>query len=447
MKTAFACLLFMTMTFVAACGDDDDAPHPSADAGPVLPADQQAYCDLLHTACARQLECGAVVVSQATDLDACADVATCAAVLDAAEAAGGHIRVDNVATCRTAVEAASCQSLANTKMAEAAPACAAVLEGPGALGDECHGGLLNGGCQAGLVCDQADGSCPSTCQPAEAIACVGLDCPDGQFCNFGECKPRAAAGAPCELGSLDEPWDRPCVDGYRCVLADSGATSCEPELAAGSECVYSNAWECVDGFACIDGTCAAARAAGEECSTYSECAPGLMCDYTATPAVCATPAAAGQPCSDGVGACAAGLACEGGICAEPTPEPPPPQRPLLAPGASCGEGGICPLGQSCRCDDAVTCSAMHCAAGPALGESCAPVMITTPQGSFTAEDAFNPYACREGLCDLWGGYRCVEPHAPGDECSYAAPTLTLECVTLVCRDHACVGFADLFCAE
>jgi hypothetical protein len=350
-----------------------------------------------------------------------------------------------VATCRAAVESASCESLANTQLTGADEACANMIEGEGAQDEPCRGGLLNGGCRAGLACDLSDGTCPGTCQPEDSLMCVGLDCAEGEYCYTGECKPRAAAGAPCDLSSLEEPWERTCVDGHRCVLDGGGATTCVPSLAAGAPCDSLNPWECVDGNACIDGMCQAWRQIGAECATFSECAPPLTCDYGATPPVCAMPGGVGQACGGGVAACGPGLECVSGTCQGRTPDPLPDPEPLLPSGASCSGGGLCPLGETCRCDDAVTCPDMHCVPGPALGESCAPVMITDENGTFTVEDGLDPHFCREGICDFLGDYRCVDPQPPGGPCPFVQDTLTMACVTLVCRSQQCLGFEDLVC--
>jgi hypothetical protein len=424
---------------VPACDDGDGG-------GPVLTADEKAYCDLYEAACERQVDCDVVVISQETTVDACADRYECADLLHAAQEAGGRINTDHVATCHEAVESASCQKLANTHLSGVAPECRTVLEGTGEENQACSGGLLNGGCRTGLICDLSEGICPGVCRSPEANACVGLDCPDGQYCDFGTCTPRSQPGESC-WPTGDLPWELSCVDGYHCAGHDEGLPTCEPQFAAGAACDFGNLDACVAGYTCIDLICQPTRPIGEPCSTYTDCDFGLTCDFQLAQPVCALPGAEGESCFDFFGACAPGLYCVDGSCSRTMPAPPEPvEDPILAEGARCDGGGICRLGETCRCDDTSTCAAMHCVPGPALGDSCAPATITTEYGSFTAENPLDAYRCREGICDLFAGYLCVEPHAPDEACSFDTPTLTFECMTLVCSQRRCVGFDELVCS-
>ena len=51
--------------------------------------------------------------------------------------------------------------------------------------------------------------------------------------------------------------------------------------------------DCADGLNCVDGTCEAPHAEGEQCTISADCQEGLGCDSSGT---CATPKEAGEPC-------------------------------------------------------------------------------------------------------------------------------------------------------
>jgi hypothetical protein len=210
---------------------------------------------------------------------------------------------------------------------------------------------------------------------------------------------------------------------------------------------------CTAGNACIEGTCQPARPAGDPCTVYTDCERGLYCDFYATSAQCRAPRAAGEACAKVLAECEPGLDCESGVCTSRGDRSGgtgnPVMRPLRRAGEHCEDSGICPLGTTCRCDDLPACETMSCVSGPALGESCEPQEFRreTPDGTISgvAGDAFDAYRCSKGICDMLSSMRCVEPRGPGAPCSFAEPSVTFECISMICKDHRCMGYDERIC--
>jgi hypothetical protein len=392
------------------------------------------YCQMLQVACQRQVDCGAIVVNQASTVDDC--MKGCddgAAVVANASIA---LRSDAVQACSDAIAQASCTTLANKRLQPVA-ACADLYVGTLGAGQPCTANTVHDECADGYACTPTGGTdarC-GTCQPhPPKITCHEGECGAGQFCDFGTCLPQAQLGAACQLLGGDNLWDHSCVDGAACGLEGK----CVASIAAGGSCdEIGQPYVCQDSLACIDNSCVAQHGEGESCSTYSDCAVGLACSDS----VCRARAGTGGACTDWAGACVDGDDCVNGTC-QVHVEVAPPLATILRAGALCGAsvGGICPLGTACLCD-AVGCAQMHCATPLPLGASCKPA----GDGMVTKEDPFNPFRCGEGMCDFVGNMTCVQPQLPGGACDYEDLSQTFECSTLLCEHKVCLDLADAMC--
>lgn len=162
-----------------------------------------------------------------------------------------------------------------------------------------------------------------------------------------------------------------------------------------------------------------------------DCAEGLYCDFEQG-GRCAARKGLGEACDDSVGACLHPLTCVDGACDDEAPIV--TEVPLLAEGERCDEGGSCPLGSTCTCDDA-NCTDQHCAAAPGLGESC--------EAQLKAD--YTPFACSQGLCDVFAGNVCVLPAAAGEPCPVDG--FTFACVSLICVGGECASAGETLCQE
>lgn len=163
-------------------------------------------------------------------------------------------------------------------------------------GEKCHQGRCVGSCARGEF------PCPTsfTCDPESGFclpkACVGVKCPDGQYCRDGKCGP-ACEGVICPKGLT-------CV-GDTCL-----------DLCAGVKCN--------GGETCRDGVCVAGctQCGGIQCSAGLKCEPssGACIDPS-----CAQPCPTGTFCEAGqckdacIGAkCPDGQVCSKGSCVDPS---------------------------------------------------------------------------------------------------------------------------------
>lgn len=172
-------------------------------------------------------------------------------------------------------------------------------------------------CKQGLTCG-GDGVCVSPCAepklPEIGELCGQLlGCVEGAFCNFDAelnpvCEPLPGANAPC---TEDEQL---CAEGLICDTTNPDNRVCATPPALGAECLDF------------------------------QCAKGLYCDGSKTPAVCAAVPGLGEQCP--VGACQAPYVCNpANICVEPPPQ-------------ICGAYGGLPL-DDCKADQ-FTCNNGMC---------------------------------------------------------------------------------------
>lgn len=389
-------------------------------------------CDLMREACERQVECGhALVNNNPGGVEACLAEQRCESVGDLLALPNLELDPAAVEACIAALAAASCGELAAQGL-EIDARCSQYVVGTLGEGEACHGGIVSD-CAPDLACEFEDGACPGTCVVPPA-PCHEGSCGADAFCAAdGACEPRVALGEACDettvgFGNLSE---RVCAAGGHCQ--DS---VCVADLGPGAPCSGQDVHACGDG-ACMcadpddcdedaDLTCNPVRVAGEPCSSAFECADGLFCDFYAG-SRCTARAQAGAACNDSFGACVHPLVCVDGTCGdEPADDT---EVPLLAEGDPCVDGGACPLGTACTCDDG-DCQDKHCAAAPGLGESC------------EAQD-FDGFSCSAGLCDVLASRTCVLPGAAGEPCPVDG--LTFACASLVCIDGECASMEQTRC--
>ncbi len=154
--------------------------------------------------------------------------------------------------------------------------------------------------------------------------------------------------------------------------------------------------ECLDGFcdfaAPCQGTCVAHRAAGESCSSPSDCEPQLEC----VGQTCVVPSygAEGQPCTGAYTGCGPGLWCDAGTC-----------RAQVAAGGSCAtDTRACAVGTWCGTTQDPGCTACIPSVGP--GAPCGTCTGICASGAF---------------CDVTG--RCAAQPALGEPCTAASGCL------------------------
>jgi len=321
-----------------------------------------SYTEILHAYCDYGAKCGG---GDAAAVDRCRaklDALLHGSAFDVDKAiADGRVAIDGgrLGACTAAIRATDCSQFFGKD-----PACDNVVVGKIAVGAACTD---NAECVPGSTCARAmnNSGCPGTCTALPT------------------------AGQPCLAGR--------CALGFYC---GSGANPvCAAQLGNGSPC--ANEAQCARGLTCREPSVGAAKicraygSAGQPCGGFlgHDCAAGLDCDGSKTPAVCVARVGAGQPCRSS-GSCVDGLLCIGGTCGQP-----------LGVGASCSpQGGttcafglvcdrtsstciVAPVreGTSCtsssECENGADPKPLYCDGTckpkPLLGESCTP----PPQGA------------------------------------------------------------------
>jgi hypothetical protein len=260
--------------------------------------------------------------------------------------------------------------------------CAPALAPIGAPCDATDACVVGASCEGGtcVIRDAAapcadDGQCGShaTCAPVEGSLCAPrrgpgepcaapTDCADGMFCDYedgGLCAALREVGARCLPGG--------CVAGATCT-AEGGASTCAPLGSEGDSCEAIGGGlddGCVEGLACVAGTCARMPSVGERCGDDEECGPALVCIRDRdldreTDHVCAHPRSEGAPCPGVYStACDEGLFCDATLleCVR-----------RRAAGERCDHWGPleCSVGLACLGDrGAATCEPL-----PGAGEAC-----------------------------------------------------------------------------
>lgn len=393
-----------------------------------------AYEEMIQQACERQVECGYPVLNEARSVEGCVEMQMVAAGELKPTLGDGAVilREDRLRDCTAALAAGTCQQVAILGV-EIDPACKTFWEGTVEEGGECRGGVAND-CQEGLVCVFDGQTCPGTCAAPEP-PCVEGSCPEGEYCNdTARCVEKAEIGQACGSTAVGALHENACVAGAHCVDG-----TCAPRVAAGEACTGNFEFECIEEHVCqcaqqdcSTGTiCVPAPGADEPCNASSGCAEGRFCNFET--GTCKERGGEGEACPVGsYGACQPGLACAEGTCEKPGGGA-GPLPPLLASGDDCTTGGICPLGDTCLCKlEGCQGGEKQCKPGPRLGESC----------QEAAQTDFGPFACGEGICDIFETYTCVTPGAAGDPCT---GTFTFACGSGVCIDGACADMEQTRC--
>ncbi len=151
---------------------------------------------------------------------------------------------------------------------------------------------------AGLVCNTSS----HQCEPSGRCT-ADRDCPTGQSCVTGSCRPTSTLcqfNNQCSAGQV-------CIDG-RCLAGCGGAVTCP----SGQTCTNGHCdtpagscsgVSCPSGQICSNGTCSG------PCSVDTDCTTGF-CDH----GVCRVDDRRPPPFCDATRPCAAGSVCRNGVC-------------------------------------------------------------------------------------------------------------------------------------
>lgn len=461
-------LLFIIASLATACGSEPPQSSPSTqrDAGAAPPtacapntldAPAAELDATIRAQCTRQISCGIPFLNTAATVEACVAERTLALDDYARSLAtrGSRVSAENACLCRVGYEEAACGALRRTPPT----ACGQLVVGPGAQGDDC---AFDFDCSEGLVC-LATTQCPGTCVEIPP-RCTVDSCGAEAKCDFGtgRCDPLSRAGEECTVG---------CVEGLFCGYAPGetpmGPPTCLPPAEPGARCIGAEG-SCVSGYTCqgssgVPQRCAPALGLDDMCSSYTDCADDLFCDFDVSR--CRPRSAIGEACKNFGRHCVEGLYCAspaeaecgpdrpcgtsreccqvdgraqcvplGGTCAPldgtcaPLADYAGPDLVKLAAGDDC-RGGRCPLGTTCRLATE-TATVPTCADLFELGEAC------------NAYGTIDPYVCRTGICDVFASMRCVELKLPGEACTTDA-AFTLECGSLMCDGGVCAPWDSL----
>jgi hypothetical protein len=286
---------------------------------------------------------------------------------------------DAAAVCLTPYLEARCEDLGGVT-GNPAIECGDVFVGTKKAGEPCEFDQM---CERPLFCRPgADGTCPGTCaaKSGPGEACNGLRqlCADGLTCTgFGDrdgtcVRSKVGRGEACELGLQ-------CPDGQFC---DDASGRCTDLLGPGAPCP---GFGCRSGLTCAgesqSRSCQALPGLGEPCEFT--CAEGLVC-HTFDEVCVTAPQKAGDPCVTAIWPCGVGtgLQCRNsdGTCVGPQPI-----------GTACGgDTGIS------RCDfgwcDGTFQQAGQCRPWLEFGAACEPF-----------NGSCGPFECFQGSCSLPGG--------------------------------------------
>lgn len=235
---------------------------------------------------------------------------------------------EHVEACEAALQALGCDITITRGPSE----CESVFEGTVDEGGAC---TQNAECKGELIC-KADGACPGTCTPLQAVGepCGQDDhCEDGLMCdgNLETCV------APGEQGDACDGGNPQCRPGYHCLGADEEAntpgvcTSWDSLLTGqpGDACSFTEGPWCEAGNSCAVTSvaggpvfeCVANVASGAACyfGIPSPCPAGEYCNANINvgehEGTCTTLPSDGEPCVDpGFPTCAPYHVCDDGTC-------------------------------------------------------------------------------------------------------------------------------------
>lgn len=251
--------------------------------------------------------------------------------------------------------------------------------------------------QCGLYCSEVTG-CEGN---AQAIGAIDYVC--------GQCVPQPGTrlpGAPC-IESADCAGVLGCIAGA-CVDVLPGAL-CLPYVWGG---------QCNKDQWCTGGSCAAAIAVGQACTTDAECGAAICTG------VCTPPGAIGEP-------------CDSGPC---------------GPNLECGAAGVCvalsaflePCDGSANCSDNLLCHHSVCtfygeSYGPCKKDSDCLSGRCDNTGSCSPECKVDEDCLAPRRCFGPSGHFCQMPRSPGAQCSADDQCASFQCVqTEPCKGNICL---------
>lgn len=194
---------------------------------------------------------------------------------------------------------------------------------------------------------------PAVSATASPCNTVTNPCPQGQYCDYGVCKP-----------NLCNTVTNPCPPGQYCAYGICKNLPCNPACTNGQICVGGVCQNpvcnpaCTNGQTCLGGKCVACN------SVTAPCPAGQYCDF----GVCKTYCSATNPCPNGEN-------CLNGICQSP-----------------CSATNPCPTGQVCNNGTCTTpCTATSCTGGKVCTSGIC-------QNCTTSSQCPSGQTCQNGSC-------------------------------------------------
>lgn len=278
-----------------------------------------------------------------------------------------------------------------------------------------------------VACSSATGTTTgSRCDSYASAVCTKLDACSHfavalEYGDVATCTTRTAKG--CQLG-IDAPGTGVTAANLDACSNALGAASCD-DLLGGKppDACKTPAGTLADGAACGEdaqcsgrrcrksgatcGACSKRGAAGDSCTTSSDCEEGLRCSGT-----CAVPVQAGGTC-DTAHSCAIGLFCKAGVCAksggagEACQATGVPGECNAIAGLYCNpQSKVCETitllsaGQSCSTPGSL-CSAASTCVGTSSSRTClAPAADGAPCDDVKGPHCLGPATCENGVCTL-----------------------------------------------
>ncbi len=210
-----------------------------------------------------------------------------------------------------------------------------------------------------------------------------------------------------------------------CTTVIRGTVAVGGNCVTDAECVGGVCHQPSCGSSCCLGTCGQPLAAGEACTSSTDCVPGDYCgtDYvTSSQSTCQPQGAQGQPCTYN-SECQSGLTCDSagsGTCA-----------PYVKDGQPCNPDGADCENVNGFCDT----TSGTCRPRLAVGAAC-----SVPDGGISRiSSGCVVYAdCREGTCVALPG--------PGEACTVLdGGYAELACFVGTCTNGTCQGMANPAC--
>lgn len=318
---------------------------------------------------------------------------------------------------------------------------------------------------------RVDADCPD-CEVCGPNGVCITTCPEGKFCNEGECK-ECADGVPCPCnqvcvdGECECPVNKPyknskgccseCATDAHCppcfVCTPDGCVPkfcptgvCDPDSGACVECY--NSGQCPPNQCCVNGQCECCQGFYKDpisgnciplptCQRDGDCPPCHICNNgNCVPVTCPTGYVRvnGDPC------CKPECDCNNPNCAKDAnclPDTPSGKCYCEECGGGCENNGDCPTG--CYCNGS-TCVPNPCYATCVDGSDCGPGCgcdqgVCVPCSSLDCDtcDSVRGCSCTNGECKKGCSGPCFSANdcAPGcgcDEDGYCKPCSDFDCV-------------------